>query len=163
MRRMMVVAALVALLTAACSSGAGGQGSSASTTTDQKAADVALILTMYQDINQAFQYKPDDGIRAVIAAQYPGDRADVDFARCLNAIAPGAKTLPSSKRIHMVPNVLTTTLDSGYTLTSNRVKGLHPRGRIYVTDVTITDGGKPGVHQRHQVVLDGTAYQFSSC
>jgi hypothetical protein len=163
MRRMMVVAVLVALSTAACSSGDGSQGSSASTTSEQKAADVALILTMYHDINQAFQYKPDDGIRAVIAAQYPGDRADVDFARCLNAIAPGAKTLPSSKRIHMVPNVLTTTLDSGYTLTSNRVKGLHPRGRIYVTDVTITDGGKPRVHQRHQVVLDGTAYQFSSC
>jgi len=83
---------------------------------------------MYQDINQAFQYKPDDGIRAVIAAQYPGDRADVDFARCLNAIVPGAKTLPSSKRIHMVPNVLTTTLDSGYTLTSNRVKRSPPEG-----------------------------------
>ena len=61
MRRMMVVAALVVLLTAACSSGDGGQGSSASTTTDQKAADVALILTMYHDINQAFQDKPDDG------------------------------------------------------------------------------------------------------
>jgi hypothetical protein len=163
MRRMMVVAALVVLLTAACSSGDGGQGSSASTTTDQKAADVALILTMYHDINQAFPYKPDDGIRAVIAAQYPGDRADVDFARCLNAIVPGAKTLPSSKRIHMVPNVLTTTLDSGYTLTSNRVKGLHPRGRIYVTNVTMTDGGRPTVHQRHQVVLDGKAYQFPSC
>jgi len=159
----MFAAALVALLTAACGSGDGGKGSSASTTTAQKAADVALILTMYQDFNQAFQRKPDDGIRAVIAAQYPEDRADVDFARCINAIVPGAKTLPYSKRIHMVPNVLTTTLDSGYTLTSNRVKGLHPRGRIYVTDVTITDGGKPRVHQRHQVVLDGKAYQFSTC
>lgn len=163
MRRMMVVAALVALVTAACSSGDGSRGSSASTTTDQKVADVALILTMYHDINQAFQHKPDDGIRAVIASQYPEDRADVDFTRCLNTIAPGAKTLPSSKRIHMVPNVLTTTLDPGYTLTSNRVKGLHPRGRIYVTDVTMTDGGRPTVHQRHQVVLDGKAYQFSTC
>jgi hypothetical protein len=160
---MMVAASMVVLLTAACGSGDSGEVSSASTTKDQKAADVALILTMYHDINQAFQRKPDDGIRAVIAAQYPEDRADVDFARCINAIAPGAKTLPLSKRIHMVPNVLTTTLDSEYTLTSNRVKGLRPRGRIYVTDVTMTDGGKPTVHQRHQVVLDGKAYQFSTC
>lgn len=159
----MVAAALVALLTAACGGGDGRKGSSVSATTDQKAADVGLILTMYGDINQAFQRKPDDGIRAIIAAQYPGDRADVDLARCINAIVPGAKTLPPSKRVHMVPNVLTTTLDSGYTLTSDRVKGLHPRGRIYVTDVTITDGGKPTVHQRHQVVLDGKAYQFSTC
>jgi hypothetical protein len=162
-RRMAVIAALVVVLTSACSSGDGGDGSSSSPTTEQKAADVALILTMYHDINQAFQRKPDDGIRAVIAAQYPEDRADVDFARCLNTIAPGAKTLPPTKRIHMVPNVLTTTLDSGYTLTSNRVKGLHPKGRIYVTDVTMTDGGRPTVHQRHQVILGGKAYQFSTC
>jgi hypothetical protein len=161
-RRMAVTAALLVVLTAACSSGDQGDGASASPS-DQKTADVALILTMYHDINEAFQRKPDDGIRAVIAAQYPEVRADVDFARCLNAIAPGAKTLPPTKRIHMVPNVLTTTLDSGYTLTSNRVKGLHPKGRIYVTDVTMTDGGRPTVHQRHQVIFGGKAYQFSTC
>lgn len=40
-----------------------------------------------------------------------------------------------------VTNILTMTPDSGYMLTSYRVKGLHPKGRIYVTDVPITDGG----------------------
>jgi hypothetical protein len=83
-------------------------------------------------------------VRATIAAQYPGDRADVDFARCVSALLPGAKTLPSSKKVHFAPNILTMTPDSGYKLTSHRVKGLHPKGRIYVTDVTITDGGAGG-------------------
>ena len=118
---------------------------------------------MYSDITSAFQRKPDDGVRALIAAQYPGDRADVDFARCVSAILPGAKTLPSSKKVHFDPNILTMTPDSGYQLTSFRVKGLHPKGRIYVTDVVITDGGRPTVRHRHQVVLDGKAYQFSTC
>ena len=78
-------------------------------------------------------------------------------------LLPGAKTPPSSKKIHYVPNILTMTPDPKYTLTSYRVKGLHPQGRIYVTDVTITDGSKPIVHQRHQVILDGNAYQFTTC
>jgi len=55
------------------------------------------------------------------------------------------------------------TPDPKYTLTSYRVKGLHPQGRIYVTDVPITDGSKPIVHQRHQVILDGKACQFTTC
>ena len=54
-------------------------------------------------------------------------------------------------------------MDSGETWNPGRVKGLQPQGRIYVTDVTITYGGKPRVHQRHQVILDGKAYQFSAC
>lgn len=49
-------------------------------------------------------------------------------------------------------------LDPGYPLTSDRVIGLHPSGRIYSTD-----GGRPRVHERHQVVLDGKAYQLSAC
>lgn len=158
---MMVAAAAVVLLTAGCSSGDGAKSTQA--TTDTKAADATLILTMYDNITRTFQRNADDGVRAIIAAQYPGDLADVDFARCINAILPGAKTLPPSKKLHFVPNILTMTLDPGYTLTSDRVKGLHPKGRIYVTDVTITDGSKPAVHQRHQVIVDGRAYQFSSC
>lgn len=102
-------------------------------------------------------------MRAIIAAQDPQDRLDVDLARCIDAIMPGAKTLPRTKKVHFVLSVATMTLDPGYTLTSDRVTGLHPRGRIYVTDVTITDGGRPRVRERHQVVLDGKAYQFSAC
>jgi len=168
MKRLMVAVALVPLLATACSSGAGPNNSTAtgvsrSSATGSKATDADLILTMYSDITSAFQRKPDDGVRALIAAQYPGDRADVDFARCVSALLPGAKTLPSSKKVHFDPNILTMTPDSGYKLTSYRVKGLHPKGRIYVTDVMITDGGRPTVRQRHQVVLDGKAYQFSTC
>ena len=118
---------------------------------------------MYDDISRAFQRNPDDGVRAIIAAQDPQDRLDVDLARCIDAIMPGAKTLPRTKKVHFVPNVATMALDPGYTLTSDRVTGLHPRGRIYATDVTITDGGRPRVHERHQVVVDGKAYQFSAC
>jgi hypothetical protein len=118
---------------------------------------------MYADINQAFQRKPDDGIRALIASQYPGDSADVDFARCITAIVPGAKTLPASKRLTISPNIASLTEDPGYTVNSDKVKNLHPRGRIYSTVLTITDGTKPVTRERHQVVLDGKAYQFSAC
>ncbi|MEO6144741.1 MAG: hypothetical protein ABIP19_12245 [Dermatophilaceae bacterium] len=163
MRRIMAAAAVALMLTAGCSSADGGNSPAAPTTPDPQAADAKLILAMYADINAAFQRKPDDGVRAIIAAQYPEDLADVDFARCVSAISPGAKTLPKSKKMHFTPNILTTALDPGYKLTSDRVKGLHPKGRIYVTDVTITDGRKPAVHQRHQVILDGKAYQFSMC
>ena len=100
---------------------------------------------------------------AVPPAVHPGARADVNFARWVLGLLPGAKTLPYSKKVHFVPNIRTMTPDSGYTLTSYRVKGFHPKGRIYVTDVTITDGGRPTVRQRHQVVLDGKAYRFSTC
>jgi hypothetical protein len=131
--------------------------------TSHQAADSELILTMYADINQAFQRKPDDGIRALIASQYPGDSADVDFARCINAIVPGAKTLPASKRLTISPNIASLTEDPGYTVNSDKVKNLHPRGRIYSTVLTITDGTKPVTRERHQVVLDGKAYQFSAC
>ena len=166
MRRMMAAAVALVFVTTGCSSG--GNGNAAASTAAAKAAaakaaDTELIVAMYDSINEAFQRKADDGVRAVIAAQYPGDLADVSFARCVGAILPGATTLPPTKRMHYTPNVLTTSLDSGYTVNSGRVKGLHPQGRIYVTDVTITDGGKPRVHQRHQVILDGKAYQFSTC
>jgi hypothetical protein len=163
MRRMMAAALALAFVTTGCSSGGGSSAPAAATAAAAQAADADLVLTMYSNINDTFQLNPDDGVRAVISSQYPGDRADVDFARCVNAILPGAKTLPRSKRLHFVPNILTMSPDPKYTVTSDRVKGLHPQGRIYVTDVTITDGSKPTVHQRHQVILDGKAYQFSTC
>ena len=164
MRRMMAAAVALVFVTTGCSSGDSGTHAPATATAaDAQAADAKLVLTMYANINETFQRNPDDGVRALIASQYPGDRADVDFTRCVSAILPGAKTLPRSKRMHFVPNILTMSPDPKYTVTSYRVKGLHPQGRIYVTDVTITDGSKPTVHQRHQVILDGKAYQFSTC
>lgn len=173
-------AVLAAVLVAGCSGGVSGRtgapaiegataaaptrpGAAALTRVDPSSADAKLIITMYDGITRAFQRDPDDGVRAIIAAQDPQDRVDVDLARCIDALLPGAKTLPRTKKVHFVPNVATMTLDPGYTLTSDRVVGLHPTGRIYATDVTITDGGKPRVHERHQVVLDGKAYQFSAC
>jgi len=174
---MLVAAVGVALATAACTSGhdakknvpnpAGARttapGPVASKANEFAAADSALILTMYDTINRAFQRTADDGVRAIIAAQDRQDRGDVDFARCVSAILPGATTLPPSKKFHFTPNIATMQPDPGYSLTSNRVKGLHPQGRIYVTDVTITDGGTPRVSPRHQVILNGKAYQFSAC
>jgi len=71
---------------------------SRSATTDSPATEADLILTMHGDITSAFQRNPDDGVRALIGAQYPGDRADVDFARCVSVLLPGAKTLPSQRR-----------------------------------------------------------------
>jgi hypothetical protein len=164
MRRMMAAAVALVFVTTGCSSGGTGNSApAAATTAATQAADANLVLSMYSNINDTFQLNPDDGVRAIIASQYPGDSADVDFKRCVNAILPGAKTLPRSKRIHFTPNILTMSPDPKYTVTSDRVKGVHPQGRIYVTDVTITDGSKPRVHQRHQVILDGKAYQFSTC
>ncbi len=177
MKRATTVCAVVAaLLVAGCSgrsaapktSGVAGAvptrpGASVPARVNPSSADGELIIAMYDDISRAFQRNPEDGVRAIIAAQDPQDRLDVDLARCIDAIMPGAKTLPRTKKVHFVPNVATMTLDPGYTLTSDRVTGLHPRGRIYVTDVTITDGGRPRVRERHQVVLDGKAYQFSAC
>lgn len=118
---------------------------------------------MYTNINRAFRIDPNTGVRTLIATQYPADRADVDFARCVNALAPHAKSLPRSLVLHFDPNLAKTTLDPTYTLTSGRVSNLHPEGRIYETQVTITLGTQKSVHSRHQVVLDGNAYQFSSC
>jgi hypothetical protein len=142
----------------------GGKGaSSASPAADPKDADTQLILAMYDTINQAFQRSPDDGVRALIAAQDPEDSADVTFARCVNSILPGATTLPRSKTYHFDPNIATTESDSGYTVSSPFVKNLHPKGRIYVTDVTVSDGGKPIVRPRRQVIVNGKAYQFSTC
>jgi hypothetical protein len=169
-RRLMVAAAMVALALTACTSGHAAkkasqtaQLSAAPSTADNLAADSALILAMYDTINRAFQRKPDDGVGAIIAAQDPEDRADVDLRRCVSLLSAGGKTLPVSRKYHFTPNIATTQLDAGYTVTSSHVRGLHPKGRIYVTDVTITDGGKPRVSSRHQVILDGKAYQFSSC
>ena len=164
MRRMTAAAVALVFVVTGCSSGDSGTHIPATATAaDAQAADAQLVLTMYANINQTFQRNADDGVRAIIASQYPGDRADVDFARCVNAILPGAKTLPRSKRVHFLPNIPTMSPDPTYTVTSYRVKALHPQGRIYVTDVTITDGSKPTVHRRHQVILDGVAYQFSTC
>ena len=170
MRRISATAAtLCLLLTAGCSSvtdeppNPTARTSAVETTADPTWADANLILTMYDDINTAFQTNPDDGVRAMIAYQYPDDLADVDFARCVAAIEPGATTLPPTKKLHFNPNITTMSPDPGYTLTSDRVKGLHPQGRIYVTDIAINDGSKPVVHQRHQVILNGKAYQFSAC
>jgi hypothetical protein len=67
------------------------------------------------------------------------------------------------KRMTYTPRILTLAADPTFQLTSNRVTGLHPRGRVYVTDIVITDGGRPTIRARHQVVLDGRAYQFTSC
>jgi hypothetical protein len=178
---MMAAVSVLAVVATACTSGHAGKktapassaGQSADTSTAAEsadpstaaatAADTDLILTMYDTINQAFQRKPDDGVRAIIAAQDPEDRADVDFRRCVSLLAAGGKTLPASKKYHFTPNVRTTQPDPEYTVTSAHVKGLRPKGRIYVTDVTITDGGKARVSSRHQVILNGKAYQFSSC
>jgi hypothetical protein len=168
-RRLMAAATVVALAVTACTSGHPTKKtshtvqSSTPSAADTLAADSALILTMYDTINQAFQRKPDDGVRAVIVAQDPEDRADVDFRRCVSLLSAGGKTLPESMKYHFTPNIATTQPDAGYTVTSSHVRGLHPKGRIYVTDVTITNGGKPRVSSRHQVILDGKAYQFSSC
>ena len=163
--------ALVAVLVCAGCTSAGRSGTArysspaprATATADPRAADAALILTMYDGISRAFQRNPDAGVRALIAAQDPQDLADVSFARCVGAILPGATTLPRSKRVHFSPNIRTMAPDPGYTVTSARVSGVHPRGRIYQTAVTISDGGRPTVRERHQVVLDGKAYQFTSC
>ena len=162
-------ATLCLLLTAGCSGATDGRTdppappSAVETTADPTRADADLIVTMYDDINTAFQTNPDDGVRAMIAYQYPDDLADVDFARCVAAIEPGATTLPPTKKLHFNPNITTMSPDPGYTLTSDRVKGLHPQGRIYTTDVVINDGTKPTVHPRHQVILNCKAYQFSAC
>lgn len=128
-----------------------------------RAQDIALITAMYENINRAFKINPNAGLRALIATQYPGDRADVDFARCVGAIAPGEKSLPPSTSLRFVPNTTKATADPSYTVTSARVHNLHPQGRIYETEVTITLGAQTSVHARHQVILGGKAYQFSSC
>lgn len=168
--RTTAVAVLIVLMPAACTAGKADRHSTPAspaaapaTSAGVKAADARLILTMYADITRAFQANPDGGVRTIVAFQDPQDRADVNFSRCVSAILPGAKTLPASKRFHFLPNITTMKPDPGYTLTSGRVKGLHPKGRIYLTDVLIDGGGKPTVHQRHQVVLGGKAYQFSAC
>jgi hypothetical protein len=163
--------AICLVLTAGCSSATDGRTESTTavppsavdTSADPTRDDADLILTMYDDINTAFQANPDDGVRAIIASQYPDDLADVDFARCVAAIAPGATTLPPTKKLHFDPNITTMSLDPEYTVTSDHVKNLHPQGRIYATDIAINDGTKPTVHQRHQVILNGRAYQFSAC
>ena len=170
-RNYLAALAICLLLTAGCGGATDGQTNSTTavppsavdTSADPTRADADLILTMYDDINKAFQANPDDGVRAIIASQYPDDLADVDFARCVAAIEPGATTLPPTKKLHFEPNITTMTPDPEYTVTSDHVKNLHPQGRIYETDIAINDGTKPTVHQRHQVILDGKVYQFSAC
>ena len=71
---------------------------------DPSSADAELIITMYDDISRAFQRNPDDGVRAIIAAQDPQDRLDVDLARCIDAVLPGAAAVahaeePASRRL----------------------------------------------------------------
>ncbi|HET7474568.1 MAG TPA: hypothetical protein VFJ97_00920 [Dermatophilaceae bacterium] len=181
-RRLLPVLTLVVALSgaAACSS-ASSAGSPSSATpsvsapaasarstpqreTPATAADRKLIAAMYARINAAFRKDPNAGVRAVIAAQYPGAASEVDFARCVNAIRPGAKELPKGVAISFTPNIKTTVLEPGYTITLRRGGLLHPEGRIYSTMVAISGTGiRAANHQRHQVVRNGTAYQFSSC
>src|SRR6266536_2098590 len=94
-RPLMALVAALTLATAGCSAAHGSSAAStkASRTTPVPSAtaatprpqDVALIIAMYENINRAFKVNPNAGVRALIATQYPGDRADVDFARCVNA------------------------------------------------------------------------------
>jgi hypothetical protein len=178
MRRVVVVLVAAAMLAGCSAVGASPQPSASSTTADTatQKADAALILTMYADINAAFARSPSDGLTALIATQYPGDLADVDLARCLSALAtsptaspsPGATKAttpakPTLKRLTYTPRIQSIEADPTFVLNSARVTNLHPKGRIYVTDIVITDGGRPTVRSRHQVVLDGRAYQFTTC
>ncbi len=181
MPRLIAAALALMFLAAGCTSASNGASTSPTTQVSTPAApttppattrpgsaqvrpgDVALIFAMYRRVSHAFHRNPDEGVRAVIATQYPGDRADVGFARCVNAIAPGAKTVPRSKSVTFVPKAKTTTPDPGYTVNSAHVHNLHLAGRVYTTEVTITQSGRASVHLRHQVVLNGKAYQFSAC
>ncbi len=178
MRRLIAATLAITCLAAGCTSASAGKTTSASSTpvstpapttapvasgAEVPAGDVALIFAMYRKVSQAFRRNPDDGVREVIATQYPGDRADVGFARCINAIAPGAKTVPRSMSVSFAPKAKSTTPDPGYTVNSAHAHNLHPAGRIYTTEVTITQSGRASVHIRHQVVLNGKAYQFSAC
>jgi hypothetical protein len=106
---------------------------------------------------------PRHPLRFGTAIGRDGSPAGWRSPRCRRAVEPGATTLPPTKKLHFNPNIATISPAPGYTLTSDRVKGLHPQGRIYATDIAINDGTKPIVHQRHQVILDGRAYQFSAC
>jgi hypothetical protein len=128
-----------------------------------QAADTRLIVAMYTNINRAFTVEPNAGLRALLATQYPGDRSDVSFGRCVNVLAPHAKVLPRTTTVRFQPRVTTITADPSYTVTSGRVQNLHPKGRIYETLITISVGRQVSVHSRHQVILDGKAYQFSAC
>jgi hypothetical protein len=175
MRRVVVTLLALALVTGCSAADASPQRSDGTRAVDAatQKADAALILTMYADINSAFAQSPSAGVAALIATQYPGDLADVDPVRCLSALAvatsatpsPGATTAakPTLRRMTYTPRIATMAADPTFELTSTRVKGLHPRGRVYVTDIVMTDGGKPTIRSRHQVVLDGRAYQFTSC
>ena len=110
-RNTMAALAICLLLTAGCSGANDGRTESTTavppsavdTSADPTRADADLILTMYDDINTAFQANPDDGVRAIIASQYPDDLADVDFARCVAAIEPGATTLPPTQETAFRP------------------------------------------------------------
>jgi len=87
MRRTMAAAVALVFVTTGCGSGGtGNRAPAAATTAATQAADADLVLTMYSNISDTFQLNPDDGVRAIIASQYPGDRADVDFARCVNGL-----------------------------------------------------------------------------
>jgi hypothetical protein len=152
------------------SSAAGGPGNStgssapAAPSRAELAADSALIAGMYAQINRDFRQDPNLGVRAVIAAQYPEAAGDVDYARCVNAISPRAKTLPRGTVISFVPDLATMTPDPSFRVVTRAGKQLQPKGRIYSTVVAIAGTGvRPGNHDRHQVVLDGKVYQFSSC
>ena len=130
----------------------------------QLAADAALIAGMYARINIAFRQDPNLGVREIIAAEYPETTVDVDFARCVNALAPRAKTLPKGMVLEFTPKMQTMAPALNYQVTTVQGKKVQPRGRVYSTVVSIAGTGiRPGDRDRHQVVLDGKAYQFSSC
>ena len=130
----------------------------------QQAADRFLIQVMYDKINNAFARDPNQGLRAVIASQYPDDREDVDLTRCARALVPGATSLPPHFDLSFTPHWDSMEPDPGYQVTTFSGRQIQPRGRIYATLVGIAGNGvRPGDHQRHEVVLDGQAYQFTSC
>jgi hypothetical protein len=144
--------------------GPSGPSAPSRPTRAQLAADAALIAGMYARINVAFRQDPNRGVREIVAAEYPDTTDDVDFTRCVHAIAPRAKVLPAGMILEFTPKMQTMAPDPGYQVTTLKGKQIRPRGRVYSTVVVIAGNGiRPGEHDRHQVVLDGKVYQFSSC
>jgi hypothetical protein len=92
-------------------------------------------------------------VREIIAAEYPETKEDVDFARCVNAIAPRAKTRPKGMNLEFTPKMQTMTPDPGYQVTTLKGKRIHPRGRVYSTVLAVAGNViRPGNHDRHQVI-----------
>lgn len=125
--------------------------------------DRALIRALYAQLSRAFAQGTVAGVRAIIATQYPGDRGDVSLSRCTATIKALSGRPSNSTTLSFAPDVATSVPDPTYVLTSGRVHALHPKGRIYATQISITQGNRTSVHKRHQVVLNHRAYQFTAC